>query len=75
MNALLTIALITTGAMSPTTRYPETKRGDTVEVMHGVEVADPYRWLEADVREDDEVSDWVDAQNVVTRGHLDSFDS
>ena len=75
MNALLTIALITTGAMSPTTRYPETKRGDTVEVMHGVEVADPYRWLEADVREDDEVSDWVDAQNVVTRGHLDAIDT
>jgi hypothetical protein len=26
--------------------YPSTRRGDLVEKLHGVEVADPYRWLE-----------------------------
>ena len=31
--------------------YPETRRVDQVDEFHGVKVADPYRWLEADVRE------------------------
>ena len=51
-------------------QYPETLRGETVELMHGVEVADPYRWLEGDVREHEDVSDWVDQQNEVTFAHL-----
>jgi len=28
-------------------RYPETPRGQVVEEIHGIRVADPYRWLEA----------------------------
>ena len=31
--------------------YPETRRVKQVDQYHGVEVQDPYRWLEADVRE------------------------
>jgi len=26
--------------------YPESRRDDTVDVLHGREIADPYRWLE-----------------------------
>jgi prolyl oligopeptidase len=31
-----------------------------------VAVADPYRWLENDVRNDNEVRGWVEQQNKVT---------
>ncbi len=31
-------------------KYPATKRGDQVDDYHGTKVADPYRWLEDDVR-------------------------
>src|SRR5258705_13250236 len=43
--------------------YPDTKRDDTVDEQFGVKVADPYRWLENDVRIDPEVKAWVDAEN------------
>ena len=40
--------------------YPDTRRDDLVETLHGTEVADPYRWLEdADAPE---VTAWVAAQ-------------
>lgn len=26
--------------------YPEVRRDDTVETLHGMKIADPYRWLE-----------------------------
>jgi prolyl oligopeptidase len=50
--------------------YPQTRRTDQVDPQFGVQVADPYRWLENDVREDAEVKTWVDAQNAVTNAFL-----
>ncbi|ATY34096.1 prolyl oligopeptidase family serine peptidase [Sphingomonas psychrotolerans] len=50
--------------------YPQTRRVDVVEEQFGVKVADPYRWLENDVRNDKEVADWVAAQNKVTDAYL-----
>jgi len=50
--------------------YPETRRVDQVDEQFGVKVADPYRWLENDVRGDGEVRAWVDAQNDVTNAYL-----
>ena len=38
------------GAGEDRIRYPQTKRGDQVDDYHGTKVADPYRWLEDDVR-------------------------
>jgi prolyl oligopeptidase len=50
--------------------YPETRRGDTVETLFGEAIADPYRWLEDDVRHSAEVADWVERQNAVTEAYL-----
>lgn len=52
---------------SPLT-YPPTRRGDTSDVLHGVTVADPYRWLE-DGRSD-EVKAWSSDQNTLARSVL-----
>src|SRR5258705_1411469 len=50
-------------------KYPHARRSDLIETLHGVPVADPYRWLEdADSRE---TQAWVDAQNALTRSMLD----
>jgi prolyl oligopeptidase len=50
--------------------YPATERGDTVDEQFGVKVADPYRWLENDVRTDPKVAAWVEAENKVTDAYL-----
>jgi prolyl oligopeptidase len=46
--------------------YPQTKRVDQVDIYFETKVPDPYRWLEEDVRNSDEVRAWVEAQNQVT---------
>lgn len=50
--------------------YPETRQTDTAEVHFGVTVADPYRWLENDPRQDAEVAQWIEAQNAVSAPYL-----
>ena len=47
--------------------YPQTRTVDQVDDYHGTKVADPYRWLEDDVRVTKDVADWVAAQNKVTQ--------
>ena len=53
--------------------YPETRAEPIVEEIFGEKVADPYRWLEEDVRNSEEVADWVKRQNAVTDGYLDGL--
>ena len=50
--------------------YPETMTVDHVDDYHGSKIADPFRWLEDDVRESEAVKSWVDAQNEVTFAYL-----
>ena len=52
-------------------KYPDSPRGDVVEELHGVEVADPYRWLE-DV-DSEETRQWITAQNRVTFDYLEGI--
>jgi prolyl oligopeptidase len=59
-------------ATSPAAKiaYPVSERGNTVDPQFGVDVADPYRWLEDDVRVNPKVAAWVADQNKVTDAYL-----
>ena len=54
-------------------KYPATRRVDHVDDYHGTKVADPYRWLEDDVRKSNDVADWVAEQNKVSDAYLKSI--
>jgi prolyl oligopeptidase len=58
---------------APNIDYPATRVTAVVDELFGEKVADPYRWLENDVRVDKEVAAWVDAQNGVTNSYLKSL--
>ena len=49
-------------------KYPQTNKGETVDVYFDNKVADPYRWLEDD--KSAEKGAWVKAQNEVTYNYL-----
>jgi len=59
-----TVLLSGCGAPAPQTSIPappETRRDDAVDIFHGIEIIDSYRWLED--QESPETRDWLDAQN------------
>ncbi len=51
--------------------YPETKPVDTVDTYFGIDVKDPYRWLEDDRSAETEA--WVKTQNKVTHSYLETI--
>lgn len=53
--------------------YRQTRRDDTVETLHGREIADPYRWLEDP--DSSETQAWVDEQRAATEAYLDTVPS
>ena len=57
-------------ATAPAIAYPDAPKGNVVDTQFGVPVADPYRWLENDVRTDKQVEAWVAAENQVTDAFL-----
>jgi len=50
---------------------PPTRRDDFTETLQGVNVPDPYRWLED--QNSPETRAWIDAQNAYTHSLLDSL--
>ncbi|MEM1084335.1 MAG: prolyl oligopeptidase family serine peptidase [Verrucomicrobiota bacterium] len=61
-------ALLLSNGFAAAPGYPESRKEALSETLHGVEVADPYRWLEDDRSE--ETADWVAAQNAVSQTYL-----
>ena len=59
--------------MTSSPARPATRRDELVESIHGVEVPDPYRWLE--FGDDPAVRGWVTEQNLITRAALDDVAS
>jgi len=55
----------------PALDYPDTRRDDTVNTYHEVQVKDPYQWLEDWSAE--EVKAWSTEQNAVARKFLDGL--
>lgn len=53
---------------SPRMSYPATRAEQVVDTLHGVQVADPYRWLEDEKAP--EVQTWMTAQNAHAREAL-----
>jgi prolyl oligopeptidase len=51
--------------------YPESRRDDVVETLHGHQIADPYRWLEDPDAPD--TQDWVRRQNEFTEAELSGY--
>lgn len=51
-------------------KYPDSRQSDHVDEHHGTKVADPYRWLEEDVRQSKDVAEWVAAENKITNAYL-----
>lgn len=73
--ALLTMSMTMSATAADSITYPETRRDDIVETRFGQPVADPYRWLENDVRADETVAHWVDQENRVTERYLETLGS
>jgi prolyl oligopeptidase len=57
--------------MTPPISYPITATVNQVDTYHGIEVADPYRWLEDPHTE--ATQDWIAAQNDVTFKYLNEI--
>ena len=63
---ILLAAAGTSYALDP----PNTRKVDYKETLHGVEITDPYRWLEDD--DSSETKEWIAAQSAYTRKVLGS---
>ncbi len=72
-TALTLAAALAIPALAGSARltYPETRKVDVVETLHGVEVADPYRWLED--LDGEETKAWIEAQNKLTFSFLEQI--
>jgi len=65
---LLVVAAAQLSALAQIPPPPATRQDDVRDVVHGVEIVDPYRWLEN--QDSPETREWVAAQNAYTQSLL-----
>lgn len=66
MRTLIIAAVLAAG-----TPYPAARVDKTADTLHGVSVADPYRWLED--ASNPEVKKWVDAEDELGRSKIEAL--
>ncbi len=72
VSLLFAIVVIATTSVRAQAPKPPASRVDNFrEVLHGVEIIDPYRWLED--QDAPETRAWIDAQNKYTHSLLDEL--
>ena len=62
------ICFLLMGSCTSLTEYPVTRKVSQIDLLHGVEVEDPYRWLEDFTSE--EVESWGGLQNNLSKQYL-----
>ena len=67
--SMLGLAATMSMAQNSKPNYPPTKIDNVTDVLHGVKIVDPYRWLEKG--DSEETIAWVDAQNRFTQSLLE----
>lgn len=71
LTLIIGSSILFNSCMNPKLNYPDAKRENVVDTLHGVAIADPYRWLENP--DDSATVAWVTAENTITRAFLDSI--
>lgn len=74
MNRLIVFSLLTIILSCQNTNnieYPSTEKRVVIDSYFGIDIQDPYRWLEDDLSE--ETMDWVSNQNKTTFNYLNSI--
>ena len=70
---LFAVLVISSSVQAQVPKPPLSKVDNVREVIHGVEIIDPYRWLEE--QNSPETRAWIDAQNKYTHSLLDDLPS
>jgi len=71
LATFVALAALSFAASAQQIEYPGTRKVDQVDTYFGVQVADPYRWLEDENAP--ETAKWVEQQNSVTFGYLEKI--
>ncbi len=69
--SLFSLSILLLAGCGGSLDYPESKTVEQVDLLHGVEVPDPYRWLEDSGSDDTKA--WIEAQNQLSAAYLSAL--